>query len=209
MHATEPVSQPSPRPPEPSPPSLRPAEWRGFQDLMPHRVQDILLVSSLYDSFILAEDGQLNELILGEFLGAEPAAHPRASRACRAAPRRSRSPAASRASISIITSLHLGDMNALALARKVREAGTRHPGGPARLRQPRARRLRRPPRRLATSTRVFLWQGDVRILLAIVKYVEDRLNVAHDRASGRPGRSSWSRTTSASTRRSCRSSTPS
>ena len=28
--------------------------------------------------------------------------------------------------------------------------------------------------------RVFLWQGDVRILLAIVKYVEDRLNVAHD-----------------------------
>ena len=28
--------------------------------------------------------------------------------------------------------------------------------------------------------RIFLWQGDVRILLAIVKYIEDRMNVAHD-----------------------------
>jgi hypothetical protein len=28
--------------------------------------------------------------------------------------------------------------------------------------------------------RIFLWQGDVRILLAMVKYVEDRLNVAFD-----------------------------
>ena len=31
--------------------------------------------------------------------------------------------------------------------------------------------------------RVFLWQGDVRILLAMVKYVEDRWNVAHDTGS--------------------------
>ena len=59
MHATEPVSQPSQ-------PSLRPAEWRGFQGLMPHRIHDILVVSSLYDSFILAEDGQLYERILAE-----------------------------------------------------------------------------------------------------------------------------------------------
>ena len=37
-------------------------------DLAKFRVQEILLVSSLYDSFILAEDGQLNELVLSEFL---------------------------------------------------------------------------------------------------------------------------------------------
>src|SRR5439155_7612542 len=30
---------------------------------------------------------------------------------------------------------------------------------------------------------IFLWQGDARILLAIVKYVEDRMNVAHDSAT--------------------------
>ena len=40
----------------------------GFEDLMPFRVNDILLVSSLYDSFILREDGRLNELLIGESL---------------------------------------------------------------------------------------------------------------------------------------------
>jgi hypothetical protein len=32
--------------------------FEGFENLMPFRVQNILLVSSLYDSFILREDGR-------------------------------------------------------------------------------------------------------------------------------------------------------
>lgn len=40
----------------------------GFEDLMPFRVRDILLVSSLYDSFILREDGRLGELLIEESL---------------------------------------------------------------------------------------------------------------------------------------------
>ena len=53
----------------PESPTLRPeSPWGGFHDLMQYRVQDILLVSSLYDSFILAEDGQLNERILARVL---------------------------------------------------------------------------------------------------------------------------------------------
>src|ERR1700745_2503087 len=42
--------------------------FEGFENLMPFRVRDILLVSSLYDSFILREDGRLNELLIGESL---------------------------------------------------------------------------------------------------------------------------------------------
>ncbi len=42
--------------------------FEGFENLMPFRVQDILLVSSLYDSFILREDGRLNELLISESL---------------------------------------------------------------------------------------------------------------------------------------------
>ena len=37
--------------------------FEGFENLMPFRVHDILLVSSLYDSFVLREDGRLNELL--------------------------------------------------------------------------------------------------------------------------------------------------
>ena len=39
-----------------------------LSDLARFRVHDILLVSSLYDAFILAEDGELHEVILKEFL---------------------------------------------------------------------------------------------------------------------------------------------
>ena len=35
----------------------------GFQELMPHRVEHVVLVSSLYESFILEEEGLLSELI--------------------------------------------------------------------------------------------------------------------------------------------------
>src|SRR5438309_9976911 len=42
--------------------------FEGFENLMPFQVHDILLVSSLYDSFILREDGRLNELLIGHSL---------------------------------------------------------------------------------------------------------------------------------------------
>src|ERR1700685_4810987 len=42
--------------------------FEGFENLMPFKVQNILLVSSLYDSFILREDGRLNELLIGQSL---------------------------------------------------------------------------------------------------------------------------------------------
>ena len=41
----------------------------NFQDLMLHRIHEILLVASPYDSFILEEDGRLTQQILYEYLG--------------------------------------------------------------------------------------------------------------------------------------------
>ena len=38
-----------------------------FQNLMRFRIREILLVSSLYDSFILEEEGQLYEMILSQY----------------------------------------------------------------------------------------------------------------------------------------------
>ena len=41
----------------------------NFQDLMLHRIHEILLVASPYDAFILEEDGRLTQQILYEYLG--------------------------------------------------------------------------------------------------------------------------------------------
>ena len=42
--------------------------FHEFQNLMRYRVREVLLVSSLYDSFILEEDGRLYEQILSGYL---------------------------------------------------------------------------------------------------------------------------------------------
>ncbi len=172
MHATEPVSQPSP-------PSLRPAEWRGFQGLMPHRIHDILVVSSLYDSFILAEDGQLYERILAESEELNLRNVPGITRVSSGAEALALLEAQPRFNL-VVTSLHVGDMSALTLARGIRKACGK--GTAVTLLAYDARELadfvaRHDARELDG---VFLWQGDVRILLAIVKFVEDRWNVAWD-----------------------------
>ena len=162
----------------PARPAARARRFQGFQDLAHHRVENILLVSSLYDSFILAEDGQLNELILDEFLTLELRHVPSLTRVSSGAEALILARERGRFNL-IITSMHVGDMNALTLARLVRQAGL---DTPVVLLAYDSRELADFMARYDTADldRVFLWQGDVRILLAIVKLVEDRLNVAHD-----------------------------
>ena len=43
--------------------------FQQFQDLCRHKIHNILLASSMYDSFILTEDGRLHESLLSEYLG--------------------------------------------------------------------------------------------------------------------------------------------
>ena len=88
---------------------------------MRFRVQNILFVSSLYESFIMSEDGQLNELILTKFLDLNLSQAPNLTRVSSGA--EALDLAKEQHFDVIITSLQLGDMNAVQLARQVREAG--------------------------------------------------------------------------------------
>src|SRR5215510_12235683 len=98
------------------------AVFQGFQTLMPYRVQDILLVSSLYDSFTLQEDGRLNELILGEFLELSQHQMPALTHVSLAAQALAMAKDERRFNL-IITAPHPVDMDATALARAVKAAG--------------------------------------------------------------------------------------
>ncbi len=53
------------------------AEFGGFEKLMSKRVKNVLLVASLYDSFLLADDDRLNEALFGELLDASEHAAPK------------------------------------------------------------------------------------------------------------------------------------
>jgi len=150
-----------------------------FHNLMHYRVREILLVSSLYDSFIFEQDGQLNELLLSEFLD-----HNLFFQA----------PVITRASSGkealalirdkkrfdlIITTMHLPDMHAHIFAGKVARRKDRIP---VILLAYDNRELKDLLDHYDVSKfeRIFIWQGDFRLVLAIIKYIEDRMNVAHD-----------------------------
>lgn len=152
--------------------------FEAFENLMPFQVHDILLVSSLYDSFILREDGRLNELLIGESLElnlphipgiAHVSSGTDALAALRANPRFN----------LIVTNAHLGDMDAAQLASKVRLMGLDTPIVVLAYDQREITRLfARNPH--ADIEKAFLWQGNARILVAIVKYIEDKRNALHD-----------------------------
>ena len=91
-----------------------------FHDLMRFRVNDILLVSSLYDSFILSEDGQVSELILSEFLDLNLHHTPGLTRVSTGQEALDRLRDQQHFNL-VVTSLHVGDMDALATTMTLRQ----------------------------------------------------------------------------------------
>ena len=152
--------------------------YQAFQSLMPFRVQDILLVSSLYDAFTLQEDGRLNELILGEFLELSLHHTPGLTHVASGAEALRLAQAERRFNL-IITAPRPGDMDATQLACEVRRAGLDIPVVVLAF-DNNERKEFVAHHDLSDIERVFLWQGNARILVAIVKGLEDRRNVAHD-----------------------------
>ncbi|NNM07012.1 MAG: response regulator [Gemmatimonadetes bacterium] len=155
----------------------------SLQDLMRFRVQNILFVSSLYESFIMSEDGQLNELILTKFLDLNLSQAPNLTRVPSGA--EALELARKQHFDVIITSLQLGDMNAVQLARQVRDVGL---DLPVLVLAYDHRELKDFEGRYGFTDleQVFIWQGDARVLLAMVKLWEDSVNVESDSTLGVP-----------------------
>ncbi|MFA7330786.1 MAG: PEP/pyruvate-binding domain-containing protein [Candidatus Delongbacteria bacterium] len=150
----------------------------GFQELIQNRVNDILLVASMYDAFLLAQDGQLQDLITSEFANLNLVHAPKITRVSRAGKALDVLQQGAHFDLILLTA-NVGDMHVLQLVRQLRASGVTAP----------VILLAYDSRHLAPLLNsqdeglidhVFVWQGDFRILLAIVKLVEDKLNVEHD-----------------------------
>ncbi|MBI5527866.1 MAG: histidine kinase [Deltaproteobacteria bacterium] len=145
---------------------------------MQRRVREILLVSSPYDSFVLAEDGKLQEKILSEYMEHSLSYAPGLTRVSSGVEALSLAREQHRFNL-IVTTMHIDDMSVVDFARQVRAAGI---GTPIILLTYDNRELADLLGRFDTSIfdRIFNWQGDFRIFLTIVKHIEDQMNVVHD-----------------------------
>lgn len=152
--------------------------FQGFQNLMRLRIRDILLVSSLYDLYLFEEDGRLYELIRNEYQGLNLSHSPELTRVSNGHDAIALAKEERRFDL-IICTLHIEDMHAINFAKLVHESGLNIP----------VVLLAHDNRELhfllkyqdaSVFDKVFIWQGDFRIIIAIIKYLEDKLNVNQD-----------------------------
>src|SRR5690349_24977002 len=137
----------------------------AHQDLMRYRILDILLVATPYDSFLLEEAGELSERLAGEFRNLDVHYAPGLTVASTGG--EALEIAKRQRSINLIlTTPHVADMDAAELARRVRESGIRRDLPVVLLAWDTSELKSHGP---SLFERAFLWQGDARILLAIVK----------------------------------------
>ncbi len=152
--------------------------FKGFQNLMRYRIRNILLVSSLYDLFVFEEDGRLYELIRNEYKGLNLSHSPEIMRVSRGKEALQMAKDMQHFDL-IITTQHIEDMPAATLAKKIRTSGLNIPIVLLAYDNRELKELSKYSD-LSVFNQVFIWTGDFRIIIAIIKYLEDVMNVDHD-----------------------------
>ena len=148
-----------------------------FHDLMWHRISEVLLVSSPYDAYILEQDGQLTEQVFREYSKLSLPAPPRFTHA--ASGEEAMELLEVRRFDLVMTMTSLADMDVNAFGRRVKRLRPGRPVVVLALDRRELHDLRGAIDRRAIDG-VFLWSGDSKILLAIIKYIEDRENLDLD-----------------------------
>jgi len=155
--------------------------FRGYHELGGFRVRDVLLVSSPYDGFVLEEDGQIAERILSEYLDLDLRYVPHFTRVN--TPDEAFQALQEQPFDLVISMTRVSDMTPLAFRARVKAL---RPGVPVCFLSYEAvdESLCRALREEGGPDRVFFWTGDARILFAVIKIVEDAVNVHRDAQAG-------------------------
>jgi len=153
-----------------------------FHQLMQKRVENILLVSTFYDAFIFEQDGRLTEQIFGEYeqLNLSTPPHitsvPTGQDAINKLKEQSFD--------LLITMMRIGEVGPFQLAKETKKL---YPNLPVLLLLNVASDYviwENNPEGKKYIDDVFLWNGDTKLFLAMIKSVEDKMNVEFDTALG-------------------------
>ncbi|MBC8147196.1 MAG: phosphoenolpyruvate synthase [Bacteroidetes bacterium] len=149
----------------------------AFQLLMKRRIHKVLLICSNYDAFILDEGGRIDEQIFNEYVSLNLRYPPQFIHASNID---FAFQTLEEENIDlIITMLSTGDIAPFELSKKIK---LKYPTKPIIVLTPFSRQisLKIDNQDLTFIDYIFSWLGDADILLAIVKLIEDKMNVDYD-----------------------------
>lgn len=149
----------------------------NFQDLMLHRIHEILLVASPYDAFILEEDGRLTQQILYEYLGMNLSYAPRVWHAKNATT--GLQMLSDRSYDLVIVMMRIADMDPITFGEKVKKSFPDKPIILLAFDESEITHL--PQKRLEKIIdKIFIWSGNANVFPAIIKNIEDKMNLQRD-----------------------------
>ena len=154
-------------------------EFGGFEKLMPHRIKHVLMVASLYDSFLLADDDRLNEALFGEMTDTG-----------RATPKITRVATAEQAMEKlkrgnydlVIAMIQVGETDMADFFRGLKAGRPDLPVVLLSFNVQDIKNMLDEARELADG--ICLWSGDTRIFSAIINIIEDERNCDQDSKVG-------------------------
>ena len=149
----------------------------AFQKLMQKRVYNVLLIASTYDAFIMEEDGRVEEQIYFEYVSLNLSSPPRVVRVgdyARALEMLQHS------NFDLIIAMPGVDISETFV--HAREIKAKYPDTPFVVLTPFSREVSRRLDRedLSAVDYVFSWLGNVDLLVAIIKLLEDKMNAPDD-----------------------------
>jgi len=149
----------------------------SFNLLMQRRIHKVLLVASNYDSFMLEEDGRIDEQIFNEYVALN-LRYPPIFVMTNSADEAHKILEEDNIDL-VISMLRIGDTDTFRFAKQVKKS---YPKIPIVVLTHFSREItiRLEKEDLSAIDYVFCWLGNADILLAIIKLIEDRMNVEYD-----------------------------
>ena len=149
----------------------------AFQNLMQKRIFNVLLIATPYDAFMMEEDGRVEEQVYFEYVSLNLSSPPRFTKAANYAEAHEE---LSHKSFDLIIAMPGVDIGET--FREAVEIKASHPDTPFVVLTPFSKEVRR---RIANEDMagvdyVFSWLGNVDLILAIIKLIEDRMNAEND-----------------------------
>ncbi|OGR69882.1 MAG: hypothetical protein A2089_02950 [Elusimicrobia bacterium GWD2_63_28] len=154
-------------------------EFGGFEKLMPHRIKNVLLVASLYDSFLLADDDRLNEALFGDL----PESGRGTPKITRVATAEQALEKLKRGSYDlVIAMIQVGETDMADFFRGLKAGRPNLPVVLLSFNVQDIKNMLDEAKALADG--ICLWSGDTRIFSAIINIIEDARNIEPDSKVG-------------------------
>jgi len=149
----------------------------AFDTSMLKRINKVLLISSNYDAFMLKEDGRIDGQIFNEYVSLNLRHPPYFVKATTA--KQAFKVLEEEQVDLVISMLSISDMSAVELAKEIKN---RYSDKPLVILTQMSREVNMllETEDLSAVDYVFSWLGDTNLLLAIIKLIEDKMNVEHD-----------------------------